>query len=145
MKTILVPFDYSAMSEAAAKTAGEIGAAMNGRVLLLYVHKTEHMRPEFQSGQVTFDEMREEEAKLVTVAARLRSTHPSLVVDCRVEQAFEKPMERILDVASREKVDLIAMGSHGRTGLLHLALGSVAEDVVRKASCPVLVTKVNDR
>lgn len=143
MKTILVPFDYSAMSEAAAKTAGEIGAAMKGRVLLLYVHKTEHMRPEFQSGQVTFEEMREEEKKMATVAERLRGAHAGLVVDCKVEQAFEKPMDKILDVAKREKVDLIAMGTHGRTGLMHLALGSVAEEVVRKASCPVLVTKVN--
>jgi nucleotide-binding universal stress UspA family protein len=45
MKTILVPFDYSTMSEAAAEAAADVGAAMNGRLVLFYAHKTEHMRP----------------------------------------------------------------------------------------------------
>jgi nucleotide-binding universal stress UspA family protein len=54
---------------------------------------------------------------------------------------LEKPVDSILDVARRTEADLIAMGTHGRTGLLHLALGSVAEAVIRRATCPVLVTK----
>jgi len=141
MKTILVPYDASSMSEAAARAAAEVGAATNGRLLLLHVHKTEHMRPEFQSGQVTFDEMRDEVQKLDAMKAKLEATHAGLVVECRVEQAVEKPIHTILDVARREHVDLIAMGTHGRTGLMHMALGSVAEEVVRKAPCPVLVTK----
>jgi nucleotide-binding universal stress UspA family protein len=47
----------------------------------------------------------------------------------------------LLQFADEHDVDLIVMGSHGRTGLSRLILGSVAEGVMRKASCPVLVVK----
>ena len=49
-----------------------------------------------------------------------------------------RPSEVILDLAQREGADLIVMGTHGRTGLSHVLLGSVAERVVRQAECPVM-------
>ena len=52
-----------------------------------------------------------------------------------------QPFERILETAVQEKVALIVLGTHGRTGLAHLVLGSVAERVVRLAPCPVLTVK----
>jgi len=48
------------------------------------------------------------------------------------------PLDAITDYAKREGIDLIVMGTHGRTGLTHMFLGSVAERVVRTAPCPVL-------
>ena len=51
------------------------------------------------------------------------------------------PFERILETAVHEKVALIVLGTHGRTGLAHLIMGSVAERVVRLAPCPVLTVK----
>jgi nucleotide-binding universal stress UspA family protein len=51
------------------------------------------------------------------------------------------PFERILEVAVREQVALIVLGTHGRTGLAHAIMGSVAERVVRLAPCPVLTVK----
>lgn len=50
-------------------------------------------------------------------------------------------VEEILRVAQETSTDLIVMGTHGRTGLGRLLMGSVAEQVVRKASCPVLTVK----
>ncbi len=50
------------------------------------------------------------------------------------------PETAILEVASRESADAIVLGTHGRTGLSHVVLGSVAERVLRLAPCPVLVT-----
>lgn len=47
----------------------------------------------------------------------------------------------ILDYATKHEIDLIVMATHGRTGLAHVLLGSVAEKVVRRASCPVLTIK----
>jgi universal stress protein A len=47
----------------------------------------------------------------------------------------------IIDYATKQDIDLIVMATHGRTGLAHVLLGSVAEKVVRKASCPVLTIK----
>jgi nucleotide-binding universal stress UspA family protein len=52
-----------------------------------------------------------------------------------------QPFERILEMATHEKVALIVLGTHGRTGLTHFVMGSVAERVVRLAPCPVLTVK----
>ncbi len=51
------------------------------------------------------------------------------------------PAEEILAFAKQKKVDLILMSTHGRTGLTHALMGSVAEKVVRNAQCPVLTLK----
>ena len=51
------------------------------------------------------------------------------------------PFHEIIETARTQQVDLIVMGTHGRTGLQHLFLGSVAEKVVRLAPCPVLVAR----
>jgi nucleotide-binding universal stress UspA family protein len=51
------------------------------------------------------------------------------------------PFERIVETAVHEKVGLIIMGTHGRTGLSHMATGSVAERVIRMAPCPVMTVK----
>ncbi len=54
------------------------------------------------------------------------------------------PYEKIIETAVAEKVDLIVMATHGRTGLSHMFLGSVAERVVRMAPCPVVTMRVMD-
>jgi universal stress protein A len=54
-----------------------------------------------------------------------------------------QPCERILETAVQEHVALIVLGTHGRTGLAHLMMGSVAERVVRLAPCPVLTVKIS--
>jgi universal stress protein A len=53
------------------------------------------------------------------------------------------PAEVIVAEAEAEQADLIVMGTHGRTGLPHVLVGSVAEAVIRKAPCPVLAVKVS--
>jgi nucleotide-binding universal stress UspA family protein len=55
------------------------------------------------------------------------------------------PLQEIVNVARVRQVDLIVMGTHGRTGLLHVLLGSVAEQVVRLAPCSVLVVRTVDQ
>ena len=54
------------------------------------------------------------------------------------------PLVEIIKTARKDDIDLIIMGSHGRTGLPHVLIGSVAERVVRKAHCPVLIVKDKD-
>jgi len=53
-----------------------------------------------------------------------------------------KPAEEIVRLAQDEGVDLIVMGTHGRTGLRHVLMGSIAESVMRTAPCPVFTVKV---
>ena len=52
-------------------------------------------------------------------------------------------MPTILEVAARDRYDLVVMGTHGRTGLSQLLMGSVAEKVVRQAPCPVLTVRLS--
>jgi nucleotide-binding universal stress UspA family protein len=52
------------------------------------------------------------------------------------------PQDIILKTAAAKKCDLIVMGTHGRSGVTHLLLGSVAEKIVRSAKCPVLTMRV---
>jgi nucleotide-binding universal stress UspA family protein len=54
---------------------------------------------------------------------------------------FETPVQAILDYAEREQIDLLVVGTHGRRGLAHVLLGSVAEALVRRAPCPVLTVR----
>jgi nucleotide-binding universal stress UspA family protein len=53
------------------------------------------------------------------------------------------PADEIVKVAHDEHVDMIVMGTHGRTGWQHMLMGSVAEVVVRKAECPVLTLRMS--
>jgi nucleotide-binding universal stress UspA family protein len=65
--------------------------------------------------------------------------------DITAEQAVVavgRPAEEILRVAREEEIDLIVMGTHGRTGVRHLLLGSVAEAVTRHAPCPVFTVRL---
>ena len=61
------------------------------------------------------------------------------LVEVRALAEFGAPHKNITEVAEKEGVDLIVMSTHGRTGLDHMILGSVAEKVVARAPCPVLV------
>jgi len=73
---------------------------------------------------------------------RLRDLVPKAFRDTwEVEIAVGRPAEAIVRLALERNADLIVMGTHGRTGLKHMVLGSVAEKVVRLAPCPVLTVK----
>ena len=52
-----------------------------------------------------------------------------------------KPADVIVQFANAHNVDMIVLGTHGRTGLLHLLMGSVAESVMRQADCPVITIR----
>jgi nucleotide-binding universal stress UspA family protein len=54
------------------------------------------------------------------------------------------PFVEIISTAKRNDVDMIVLGSHGRTGISHMMMGSVSEKVVRKAPCPVLTVRKSD-
>jgi nucleotide-binding universal stress UspA family protein len=62
-------------------------------------------------------------------------------LECDMMVVHGIPFQSIIDVAQDKQIDLIIMGTHGRTGLKHILLGSVAEKVVRLAPCPVLITR----
>jgi nucleotide-binding universal stress UspA family protein len=83
--------------------------------------------------------MNEYRAKMQQELDTVQPPDHSLLLEHRLEEG--DPASEILDVAADTDADLIVMGTHGQTGLRHLLMGSVADQVVRKAPCPMLTLK----
>ena len=142
-RTILVPTDFSEDAQAALEAATDcLGLAAEGtRVILLHVY---HVPAEYRSYGPTssFARFTEEVSesfcgRLEELAAPLRAGDREVEVVC--VQGI--PPERIVHEAEERGADLIAMGTHGRSGVAHLLLGSTAERVVQHARCPVLTVR----
>lgn len=73
---------------------------------------------------------------------KLRAIKPDAEIQFEHRLLRGDPAAKILQLAESEKVDLIVVGTHGRTGLMRVLMGSVAEEIVRKASCAVVAVKV---
>ncbi|HVG55112.1 MAG TPA: universal stress protein [Vicinamibacterales bacterium] len=102
--------------------------------------------PDVVLASMTFEEIRarlSEEAEQLTRAAAERVAAPSIMVETDVRQG--DPRTAILDAADEWKADLIVVGSHGRTGLQRLVMGSVAQSVVAHARCSVEVVRPRRR
>jgi nucleotide-binding universal stress UspA family protein len=133
--TILHPTDFSEQSSHAFRLACALARDYGARLIILHVA----MRPTMAYGEgfvpVGVDDYRlEAQEKLDRLDAG-----PSISAQHRLEDG--DPVSEILRVAEEIHCDLIVMGTHGRTGLARLLMGSVAEPVVRKALCPVVTVK----
>lgn len=138
-ETWLCATDLSPASDAAVQEAARLAHATKSELVLLHVHPIEHVPEDDQTGERTYLLEMNLRRSLDRVAATLRDAHPGLAV--KVDVAGGAPVRIILDEATRLAADRIVVGSHGRTGLAHVLLGSVAERVVREASAPVFVIK----
>ena len=138
---ILVPVDFSGHAEQALEYAMELASKLSARLTLLHVIHT--MPLGVVDGGATlppsyFQDL-ESEVQQEMETYRQRLQQAGLEGTVLVEHGI--PFQSIVDTARDQHVDLIVMGTQGRTGLAHLFLGSVAEKVVRLAPCAVLVTR----
>ncbi|MBY0525352.1 MAG: universal stress protein [Gemmataceae bacterium] len=135
IQCILHPTDFSQSSDYAFRLACSL-ARDHGAVV---VHL--HVMPSFRvyGGEMGAVVVPEHDPD--TLLEKLHDLQPpgALRVEPRVEEG--NPVTRILETAEEIGCDLIVMGTHGRTGLTRLLMGSVADRVVRKAPCPVLTVK----
>ena len=138
---ILVPTDFSADADRALEYAITLAGTLHARVTLLHVLSTLYWGTGDVPGALPATFLDELEAVTQQSMAQIlqRVRHAGIEGETLVE--YGSPYARIIAVAQEHNVDLIVMGSHGRTGLQHILLGSVAERVVRLAPCPVLVTR----
>jgi nucleotide-binding universal stress UspA family protein len=136
----LVAHDLGPCGEAAAQAAARIAAGIGARLHILNIHPVELRAPYERTGEETFSVEQEKRASLRACAERLKGDHPSLNV--AVEVIAGTPTKRILEEAERLGATQIVVGTHGRRGMTHLVLGSVAEAVVHESLVPVLVVKV---
>lgn len=140
IRSILVPFDFSEYSEEAFTWALALAERWRARLLLLHVVPRPTYPPLLMG---TYFKVAEFEASLQAEAeARAqeflgKTGKRTVPIDAKV--IMGEPFSDICRVAEEEKVDLLVMGSHGRTGMRQVLLGSVAERVLRHAPCPVLV------
>lgn len=132
LRRILVPTDLSKFSFTALEYARSLAVMYDARVYMLYVSDTG------RSGGATQEE---------TATQALR--HLEDVIHAEIENGHEVipmarrgvPAREIARFAREEGIDLIVMATHGRTGVPHILLGSVAERVVREAPVPVMTVK----
>ena len=133
---ILVPTDFSRPSEQALHYAHDLAQQFGASLHLLHVVN----RPLLAEGLAAEAHLSQkfESDKVRGTEARLRKLAPDAA---SADVVFGYASRTIVDWASRLGADLIVMGSHGRVGVAHLMLGSVAEAVVRTARCPVLTVR----
>lgn len=144
LKRILVPCDFSPYAEHALTWAVRIAPASQAKIILLYAVPI-FARLSYTEVPILMDIPKIEAEFITEGETQLRkfmAEHNLGHVSVEPRAMLGDPFAVICRVAEDEHVDLIVMGSHGRTGLSHAFLGSVAERVVRHAPCPVLVARL---
>jgi nucleotide-binding universal stress UspA family protein len=135
VKNILVATDFGPVSDAALTYGRALATAFGARLHLLHVAENYFLRPSVSDPRA-----------LQTAAARrlddcLTAEDRSELDAYAVLRVSDNPADEITDYARDASIELIVMGTHGRTGVSHLLVGSVAERVVRTAPCPVLTVR----
>jgi nucleotide-binding universal stress UspA family protein len=146
LKTILLPTDGSECSAKAANYAFSFAKQYGARIVALHVVD---QRWEEQSravltemGQDLTQKVRagyEEEARRIVREVAAAAVQAGIPAEARIASGI--PYEEIVRVGQEVAADVIIMGTHGRTGMSHLFLGSVTEKVIRRAPCPVLTVR----
>ena len=141
VRRILVPLDFSDNSPAILEWAAHLAEKHGSAVTLLHAY---HLPVEFQQLEGAYlppdfwsSVRTEAEGTLEQHAASLRER--GIDVEIAVCEGYAATI--IIEEAEQRGADMIVIGTHGRSGLTHLLLGSIAERVVQKAHCPVLTVK----
>ncbi len=142
-KRICCPIDFSDASRRAMEVAADLARRFGAELVLLHAYPIPGYT--FPDGSVVASPKMMQE--LADQAQRhleeWRADAERLAGTPRVtaERAVGEPAAEIVSFASGRAVDLLVLGTHGRTGLEHALMGSIAERVVRRAHCPVLTVR----
>lgn len=146
MKSILIPVDFSDVTEAVMKTALGIGKAFQARITLLHVAEPEPDLIGYEPGPPV---AREELAhRLQRLHRRLEEYKPPFQdagLDVHALQVQGFPVKKILSQAEKVDASLIILGSHGHGAIYNLLVGSVTEGVMKKSPVPVMVVPSNPK
>ncbi len=145
-KSICCPIDFSDASRAAMETAIDLARRFGATLTLLHAYPVPGYT--FPDGSVVasprmLQELADQAAKHVAEWKRQAEQMgaPTVVAETLVGE----PAAEILSYARDRGIDLLVLGTHGRTGLEHALMGSIAERVVRRARCPVLTVHPQGR
>jgi nucleotide-binding universal stress UspA family protein len=138
-KRILCPVDFSETARAALETAIELASKFDSEIVLVHAYPIPGYT--FPDGSaVASSRMLQDEATRHLEEWRLLAVKGG-AKHVTVETAVGDPAGEIVRIAQEAKIDLVVMGTHGRTGIEHALMGSIAERVVRRAKCPVLTVR----
>jgi universal stress protein A len=140
-KRVMLPVDFSDHSDRIAQYAAWFAAAGQGTVHLVHVVSNPAdslYEPQEVPNWVMIDHANEKSQQLLESFAQR-----SLPAGCRRELRVMAgdPREKIMEAADEIGADLIVLSTHGRSGIAHIVMGSVAEYIVRHAKCPVFIVR----
>ncbi len=139
LKRILVPTDFSGTSEKAFGFAAELARAFGAEIILLHVVDTRVVDNIFHIHQMPPEEARLQMLKTAEEGvARIMGLAEAEGLNISARYVEGIPPVEVKKAAADLDADLIAMGTHGTTGIAHLLYGSTADAVLRGAPCPVL-------
>jgi len=135
-KKILFPTDFSTSSDAALKYATTLARDMGATLVIVHI---EEPPAAYGGGEMYYGLPDPDVAALKKMLEAIKPTDPAVTFEHRLVTG--QPAREIVELAKEDGVDLIVMGTHGRTGLGRILMGSVAEAVIRRAPCPVFTFK----
>ncbi|MFB6085415.1 MAG: universal stress protein [Halodesulfurarchaeum sp.] len=141
-RNILIPTDGSEGSTRAISEAVNLAELTGGTVHGLYVIDTRDYNVLPESKWLTIEDEFTEEAE--RALGTVRETAEEASVHVTTDIARGVPAEEILDYVDENDIDLIVMGTHGRTGLNRVLVGSVTERVIRRATVPIQIVRLEE-
>ncbi|QDU30679.1 Putative universal stress protein [Anatilimnocola aggregata] len=130
---ILVPVDFSTGAEQALQLATSLARDHQGELVLLHVEEPPMV---YGAGDMYYGIAEPNREELLTMLKKVSIDDSRMIVQRHLVVGL--PATAIVEFAANNAIDYIVMPTHGRTGLRRLLMGSVAEEVVRKAPCPVV-------
>ncbi len=133
---ILFPTDFSTAGQTALELATSLARDRGAKLIIAHV---EEPPMAYGGGELYYGIEEPDREQLKKMLTEVLPTDPSVGYEHKL--VVGSPATAIVYLAETEKVDMIVMPTHGRTGVLRALMGSVAESVVRQAKCPVLTVK----
>ncbi len=147
-ETLLVAVDFTGFSEKAVIFAGELANKLDANLVVLHVIHDPAEAPGFYNQKMKKKKFLRsmEDAANEMMAEFLKKMKKACPHDCALQEAIPllvvgTPVTRIIEIAEKKRVSMIIVGSHGRTGLSNILIGSKAERLVRLSPIPVIVIK----
>lgn len=137
LKKILCPIDFSACSIHALSYAIDLSIKNKASLYLIYVMETHvnDARDILKQIDLLLDDTQIDNLKIRLISLIPDNIQKSITIETIVVKGI--PYVEIIKTSKDKQIDLIVMGTHGRTGLEHILIGSVAQRVIQKAPCPV--------
>ncbi len=139
IRKILVPTDFSAHADEAFRVAHTLARSLGADVVLFHVAQPPAVVSD--DGRLLTDPRKGKTTNLWDRFQSLVAHDPKVRVGHEMIIADRAGAVHVLEILDKQGCDLIVMGTHGHSWLRHLLFGSVTEEVVRRAHCPVMVVK----